>query len=187
MLKKKIINHNKVINSLVKQKAQIKTFIDVINFKLKKGGKIFFCGNGGSAADAQHYAAELLIRLRSHISRKPIPAISLATDTSTLTACSNDFRFEDIFVRPFLALSNKNDVLFVISTSGNSKNIVQVLKAAKKKKITSLALLGNLGGEAKKYSDNNIIVASKNTALIQEAHIFLGHYILEMVEDKFLK
>ena len=100
---------------------------------LKKGGKILFCGNGGSAADAQHLAAEFLVRLRPKVNRSPIPALTLAQDTSTLTACGNDYSFDEIFVRPFEAIVSPKDILFVISTSGNSKNIYNVLKVANKK------------------------------------------------------
>ncbi len=155
--------------------------------KMKKGGKILLCGNGGSAADAQHLAAEFLIRLRPQVNRQPLPAISLAQDTSTLTACGNDFSFNDIFLRPFKALANNNDILICISTSGNSKNIVNVLREAKKRKIFSICFLGNKGGKAKKFGDLNLIVNSKITAHIQECHIFLGHIILERVEDMLLK
>ena len=128
------------------------------------GKKIMFCGNGGSAADAQHLAAEYLVRLRPNVNRKPLPAISLAQDTSTLTACGNDFGFNDIFLRPFQALASKHDVLICITTSGNSKNIIKVLKEAKKKKISSICFLGNNGGQAKKLGNINIIVNSKTTA-----------------------
>ena len=164
--------------------------IDVIKNvqkKLKKGGKLLFCGNGGSAADAQHLAAEFIVRLRPHINRNPIPAISLAQDTSTLTACGNDYSFDDIFLRPFKALVKKHDVLICISTSGNSKNILKVLKQAKKTKVYSVCLLGNGGGKAKKLSSKSLVVSSNNTARIQECHIFLGHFILEKVESLIIK
>tara|TARA_B110000037_G_scaffold177796_1_gene203246 strand:+ start:1264 stop:1842 length:579 start_codon:yes stop_codon:yes gene_type:complete len=157
--------------------------IQNIHKKLKKGGKILFCGNGGSAADAQHLAAEFIVRLRPHIDRNPIPALTLAQDTSTLTACGNDYNFEDIFLRPFKAFAQKNDILVCITTSGNSKNILKVLKEAKKKKIYSVCLLGKNGGKAKKMCSKSLIVSSNNTARIQECHIFLGHFILEKVED----
>ena len=123
----------KTKKTLIKLEEQIDKSINNIYRRLKKGGKIFFCGNGGSAADAQHLAAELLIRLRPKVNRNPIPAVSLCMDSSTLTACGNDYSFDKIFSRPFEALSNKNDILVVITTSGNSKNIIEVLKVAKKK------------------------------------------------------
>ena len=160
--------------------------IENIQKKIKQGGKLLFCGNGGSAADAQHLAAEFLIRLRPNINRNPIPALTLAQDTSTLTACGNDYSFEDIFLRPFQAIAKKNDILICISTSGNSKNILKVLREANKKKIYSVSLLGKGGGKAKKLSKKSLVIPSKNTARIQECHIFLGHFILEKIEDKII-
>jgi D-sedoheptulose 7-phosphate isomerase len=172
--------------SLIKLEKSIHRSISEIYKSIKKRGKIFFCGNGGSAADAQHLAAELLIRLRPKINRNPIPAISLCMDSSTLTACGNDYSFKEIFSRPFEALANKNDILIVISTSGNSKNIIEVLKRAKKKNILSIGLLGSKGGIAKKYCDISLLVQSASVARIQESHIFLGHYILESVENMII-
>ena len=154
---------------------------------LKKGNKIFICGNGGSAADAQHLAAEFLIRLRPKINRKPYPVISLAQDTSTLTACGNDLGFENIFKRNLEALANKKDLLITLSTSGNSKNIIKVLKFAKSKNIKSISFLGNKGGKCKGLSSIELEVPHENTARIQECHIFLGHFIFESVENRLLK
>jgi D-sedoheptulose 7-phosphate isomerase len=161
----------------------------VINIykKLKKGGKIFLCGNGGSAADAQHLSAEFLVRLRPTINRRPIAAVSLATDVSTLTACGNDFSFEKIFSRNLDALASSRDILLVISTSGNSKNIIDVLKMAKKKKIFSIGFFGNSGGKAKQLCNLPLCIKSNITARIQESHILLGHYIFESVENRILK
>ena len=168
---------------LTKISKDILVAINEIKKSIKKGGKILFCGNGGSAADAQHLAAEFIVRLRPHIDRSPLPAITLAQDTSTLTACGNDYSFDDIFLRPFKALAKKNDILVCISTSGNSKNILKVLREAKNLKIYSICLLGKGGGKAKKLANKSLIVPSNNTARIQECHIFLGHFILENVEN----
>ena len=168
---------------LLKLSKDIDETIQYIGKKLKQGGKILFCGNGGSAADAQHLAAEFIVRLRPHVNRSPISALSLAQDTSTITACGNDYSFDDIFLRPFQALSKKEDILICISTSGNSENILKVLKEAKKKNIFTVGFLGNNGGKARKNCDIKLIVKSNNTARIQECHIFLGHFILEKVED----
>jgi len=181
-LKENINTHKKIL----KISKNINNAITTIKKKLKKGGKILFCGNGGSAADAQHLAAEFLIRLRPNINRHPLPALTLAQDTSTLTACSNDYSFEDIFLRPFQAIVKKNDILICISTSGNSKNILRVLKDAKKKKIYSVCFLGKGGGQALKICDESLVVPSNNTARIQECHIFLGHFILEKLENLIL-
>ena len=171
---------------ILKISKNISNVIINIQKKLKKNGKILFCGNGGSAADAQHLAAEFLIRLRPNVNRNPLPALTLAQDTSTLTACGNDYSFEDIFLRPFQAIANKNDILICISTSGNSKNILKVLKEAKKKNIYSVCFLGNDGGQAIKICDEPLVISSKNTARIQECNIFLGHFILEKIEDSIL-
>ena len=168
---------------ILEMSRDITDVIQNIHRKLKKGGKILFCGNGGSAADAQHLAAEFIVRLRPHVNRNPIPALTLAQDSSTLTACGNDYSFEDIFLRPFKALVKKNDILICITTSGNSKNILKVLKEAKKTKIYSVCFLGKNGGKARKICNKSLIVPSNNTARIQECHIFLGHFILEKVED----
>ena len=178
------LNENIIVHkNILKMSKDIIDVIKNINKKLKRGGKILFCGNGGSAADAQHLAAEFIVRLRPHVNRNPIPAITLAQDTSTLTACGNDYSFEDIFLRPFKALVKKNDVLLCITTSGNSKNILNVLKEAKKQKIYSVCFLGNGGGKAKKLCSKPLVISSNNTARIQECHIFLGHFILQKVED----
>lgn len=187
MLKFKIKEHCRVIKSVKDHEKKIDKIIFKISEKISLGGKILFCGNGGSAADAQHLAAELLIRLRPNKNRMPIPALSLATDTSTLTACGNDFSYDDIFLRTFSALHNKNDILFALSTSGMSKNIVKVLKEANKKEIYSVGLYGGKGGNAKKFTNDPIVIKTSNVALIQESHIFLGHYILERIEDLLLK
>lgn len=175
-----------VHQNIFKMSKDIIGVIEKIHKRIKKGGKILFCGNGGSAADAQHLAAEFLIRLRPNINRNPIPALSLAQDTSTLTACGNDYSFEDIFLRPFQAIAKKNDILICISTSGNSKNILKVLREANKKKIYSVSFLGKDGGKAKKLSKKSLVIPSNNTARIQECHIFLGHFILEKIEDKII-
>ena len=172
--------------SLSKNVKEINRCAKLISNRIKRGGKLLICGNGGSAADAQHLSAEYLVRLKPEITRKPLPAISLAQDVSTLTACGNDFKFEDIFLRPFQALSNNKDILICISTSGNSKNILKVLKEAKKKKIATIGFLGNKGGKAKKFCDIRLIINSKITSRIQECHIFLGHFIFEKAKNLLL-
>ncbi len=182
-LKNQLEENIRTHQNILKISRDIIEAIKNIQKKLKKGGKLLICGNGGSAADAQHLAAEFIVRLRPHINRMPLPAITLAQDTSTLTACGNDYSFNEIFLRSFQALVKKNDILLCISTSGNSNNILKVLKEAKKKKIYSICFLGKGGGKAKKICHKPLIISSKNTARIQECHIFLGHFILEKVED----
>tara|TARA_X000000368_G_C22775734_1_gene599196 strand:- start:5 stop:589 length:585 start_codon:yes stop_codon:yes gene_type:complete len=185
-LQKQLDENISVHKDILNMSKDIIDVIENVKKKLNKGGKILFCGNGGSAADAQHLAAEFIVRLRPHINRNPIPAITLAQDTSTLTACGNDYSFDDIFLRSFQALAKKNDILICISTSGNSKNILKVLKEAKKTKIYSVCFLGKGGGKAKRFTNKSLIISSYNTARIQECHIFLGHFILEKVEDLIL-
>tara|TARA_B100000989_G_C19526538_1_gene467198 strand:+ start:103 stop:699 length:597 start_codon:yes stop_codon:yes gene_type:complete len=187
ILKKKFQNELRdtiiVKKKLIDQIDSIYESISLIAKNIKNGGKILICGNGGSAADAQHLAAEFLVRLRPNKDRPPIPAISLAMDTSTITACGNDYNFNILFKRNFEAIAKENDILIVISTSGKSKNIINVLKQSKKQKIKSIGLLGKNGGIAKKYCDIPILVKKGNTARIQESHIFLGHFIFSQVED----
>ena len=179
---------------IVKQKVidegAYKVLLDAGNIiaeSISKKGKLLICGNGGSAADAQHLAAEFLIRLTSDVNRDSIPALSLAQDTSTLTACINDYGSDDIFKRVFSALSSDGDVLLAITTSGNSKNIIETLKLANERGIYSLGFLGGDGGEALKYCNTAFIVPDKVTARIQESHITAGHALLQYVEDKLLK
>tara|TARA_Y100001935_G_scaffold4687_1_gene3659 strand:- start:1289 stop:1900 length:612 start_codon:yes stop_codon:yes gene_type:complete len=160
---------------------------DIISNSISNGGKLLLCGNGGSAADAQHLAAEFLIRLTSDVNRESIPALSLAQDTSTLTACINDYGSDYVFKRVFSALSATGDILLVITTSGNSKNIIETLKLAKERGIYSFGFLGNGGGKALSYCDSAFIVPSKITARIQESHITAGHALLQYVEDSLLE
>lgn len=145
-------------------------------------GKLLICGNGGSAADAQHFAAELVVRLSHDIQRPGLPAIALTTDTSAITAGGNDIGFKNIFARQIDALGHPEDVLLVITTSGNSENILRALKMAKEKNIKSIGFLGNKGGKCMNQVDIPVLVPSENTQRIQETHLTLGHILLELVE-----
>ncbi len=176
----------KIIEDLNKKSNQIEKISNIIYKKILKNGKVLFCGNGGSASDAQHLATEFLVRLKPKLNRQSIPSIALSLDVTFITACGNDFGFDNIFSRSLEGIGHKNDILVAISTSGNSKNIINVLKKSKKMKIQSICLLGNKGGLARKICDDMIIVDSSNTARIQETHIFLGHTILEYVEKKLI-
>ena len=160
---------------------------DIITESISNGGKLLLCGNGGSAADAQHLAAEFLVRLTSDVNRQSIPALALAQDTSTLTACINDYGPDDIFKRVFSSLSSTGDTLLAITTSGNSKNIIETLKLARERGIFSLGFLGNGGGEALSYCDLAFVVPSKITGRIQESHITAGHALLQYIEDSLLE
>ena len=127
------------------------------------------------------------MRLKPELNRIALPILPLALDTSTITACSNDYSYEKIFSRPFSALANKGDLLIVLTTSGNSKNIISVLNEAIKKKIKSIAFLGKKGGKAKNKANLEIIIKSNNVARIQECHMFLGHFIFNEVENRLFK
>ena len=159
---------------------------DEITNSIIQGGKLMICGNGGSAADAQHLAAEFLIRLTSNVNRQGIPAISLVQDSSTLTACINDYGPDDIFKRVLLTLGQAGDVLLAITTSGNSSNIIETLKSARKNNIYCIGFLGNGGGEALDLCDLAFVVPSDITARIQETHITAGHAMLQYIEDTLL-
>jgi D-sedoheptulose 7-phosphate isomerase len=153
---------------------------------LAAGGKLMFCGNGGSAADAQHLAAELLIRLRSQVDRQGLPALALATDSSSLTACGNDYDFEAYYARMAETLGRPGDVLIGITTSGRSPNIVRALQAARRKGITTIGLLGGDGGAALAECDLALVVPSAETGRVQEAHIAIGHAVMELIEDRLI-
>ena len=188
----------KNINTIIDEHFGLKNLIKPLSSKinafaikaintLKNDGKIFWCGNGGSASDSQHLAAEFLVRLTSDVNRQSIPALSLAQDTSTLTACINDYGPDDIFKRVFSSLSSPGDTLLAITTSGNSRNIIETLKSAREKGIFSLGFLGNGGGEALSYCDLAFVVPSKITGRIQESHITAGHALLQYIEDSLLE
>jgi D-sedoheptulose 7-phosphate isomerase len=151
---------------------------------LKQGGKILFAGNGGSAADAQHLAAELVIRLSHEIKRPGLPAMALNVNTSVLTAGGNDIGFENVFARQVEAFGSLNDILVVISTSGNSINLIRALEQANAKQINSVGFLGGSGGRCKPLVTVPIIVPSDNVQRIQETHITIGHIMLELIEIK---
>lgn len=163
-------------------KKLIEQSSDMIANSLKLGRTIFWCGNGGSAADSQHIAAEFVGRFKKD--RKPLKSIALTTDTSILTCISNDYSFEVLFSRQLRALGSKGDILVAITTSGESQNIKQVLIEAQKMEIKSIGLLGKTGGKCKNYADISIIVPSNSTARIQEVHILIEHLLCELVEKK---
>jgi D-sedoheptulose 7-phosphate isomerase len=151
---------------------------------IKNGGKILLCGNGGSAADAQHLAGELVVRLSSDYTRPALPAITLSSNDYVLTACANDFGFDQVFSRQIEALGKPEDLLVCISTSGNSPNLIIATEKAKEKKMKTVGLLGRDGGKLKDLSDFSIVVPSENTARIQEIHIFVCHILCELIEKE---
>ena len=153
---------------------------------ISDGGKLMLCGNGGSAADAQHLAAEMLVRLKPDVNRQGVPAIALAQDTSTITACGNDIGFDYLYERLVNALGNSHDVLIVISTSGKSENIIRAIKSAKVKNITVFGFLGAGGGRVVDLCDLSFLVPSNDTGRNQESHITAGHALMECIEDNLL-
>lgn len=155
----------------------------VIAVCLARGGKVLFCGNGGSAADAQHLAAEFVNRFQ--IDRPPLPAIALSTDTSAITAIGNDFGFEFIFSKQVQALGMPEDILVGISTSGNSENVIKAMEAARENSVITIGLTGRKGGKMAELSDICINVPEESTALVQEVHITVGHLLCGLV-DYFL-
>ena len=160
--------------------------LEIVN-SIKEGNKLMFCGNGGSAADAQHLAAEMLIRLRPKNNREGIPAIALAQDTSTITACGNDFGYEALYERLILSLGKEGDSLIAISTSGNSQNVIRAMKVAKEIGINVYGFLGGDGGSMLDLCDKAFVVPSDITGRIQESHITAGHALMECIEDKLLE
>lgn len=188
------IHHlNKSVNTkddILNDKDFIENFLYITNRlikAIKSKNTIFTCGNGGSASDSLHLATELMVRLKKNLLRPPIPCIPLSSDMPLITAHSNDFNFNTLFSRSLDALGRKNDFLITFSTSGNSKNIINVLKTAKEKKIKTIGFFGNSGGEAVKFCDFNIVIKSNDTAHIQEAHITLIHILVKIIEEKLYK
>jgi D-sedoheptulose 7-phosphate isomerase len=149
---------------------------------LKNGNKILLCGNGGSAADCQHFAAEMVIRFRASVNRPSLPAIALTCDTSILTAAGNDIGFDNIFAQQINGLGNKGDILIGISTSGNSTNVINAINTAKEKEIKVIGLLGKDGGNIKEMCDAFVIVNHNTTARIQESHILIEHIWCDLIE-----
>lgn len=162
--------------------SQISHLADIIIKALRKGGTIFFCGNGGSAADAQHLAAELSGRF--YFDRAPLPAEALHCNTSYLTAIANDYGFEHVYERLINGNGKKGDVLVGLSTSGNSINIVKAFEKAQNMEITTIALTGENGGNLKDFADHILQIPSTDTPRIQETHILIGHIICELIETE---
>ena len=160
--------------------------LEIVESVLKKG-KMLLCGNGGSAADAQHLVAEMLIRLRPFNNREGIPALTLAQDSSTITACGNDFGYDRLYERVLQSIGKEGDVLIVITTSGNSENIVKAILQAKLMGIKVFGFLGAGGGRVLELCDKVFLVPSDDTGRIQESHITAGHALMEYIEDSLLE
>lgn len=184
-IKKRIIESIDLKHKIADNTELIQSIINVTNSLIKtyqNNGAVYFCGNGGSAADAQHLAAELSGRF--YYDRDPLFAEALHVNTSYITAVANDYSYSNIYSRLIKAKGRKGDVLIGISTSGNSKNIIEAFKVAREQGVFCVALTGDTGGEMKGVSDILLNVPSRDTARIQEAHILIGHIICEFVEAK---
>ncbi len=164
--------------------GDIEKAVDLLVDAYKNGKKLLLCGNGGSAADCQHIATELMIRLSHHIQRPALPAIALTTDTSNLTAGGNDIGYENVFARNVEGLGNDGDILLAISTSGNSLNVIKAVETAHSKGLKVIAFLGGSGGKLKSRVDVSIVIPSANTQRIQEGHITVAHIICELTEEE---
>jgi len=147
------------------------------------GGRMLIAGNGGSAADASHFAAEMVVRLTAERNRQALPALALCVDPSVMTACSNDYGFDNVFARQVEALGQKGDLLFAISTSGNSKNLVKAIQTAHERSLLTVALLGGTGGEIAGMVERSLVIPHTSTQRIQEEHIFIIHSLVELVES----
>lgn len=167
------------------QTGAISKIAQIVINCLKNNGKIIIFGNGGSAADSQHIAAELVGRFQKN--RKALAAIALTTDTSILTSLANDYGFENVFSRQIEALGKKNDLAIAISTSGNSENVIKAVQKAKQMKIKTVSFTGGNGGKLAKITDRALIIPSNNTARAQEAHICCLHAICQIAEEKLFK
>jgi D-sedoheptulose 7-phosphate isomerase len=177
-LKRKCINQG--LGSIVRMG-------DAIVESILNGGKLLLCGNGGSAADAQHLAAELLVRLRPAYNRRGLPAISLAMDTSTITACGNDYSYDMLYSRTLESIGCSGDCLLGITTSGNSQNVYNAMELAKEMNIQTFGFLGAGGGKVLELCDEAFLVPGNETSRIQECHITAGHALMEHIENKLIE
>ena len=183
MIKSELGGHLATIKATFALEADIKKACETAVATLKAGGKILLCGNGGSAADAQHIAAELTGRYKTE--RGALAGIALTTDTSALTAIGNDYGYEFVFSRQLEALGREGDLLIAISTSGNSGNVVKALELARKIGIKTIGLSGRTGGTMNELCELNLVVPSNDTPRIQEMHIMIGHIICQAIDDAF--
>lgn len=175
-VKNKVLQDEKLISTIEK-------ITEAIVHALKNGNRIYFCGNGGSAADAQHLAAEFSGRF--YTDREALPAEALHCNTSYLTAVANDYSYDVVYARLIKGIAHEGDVLVGLSTSGNSKNILHAFETAREKKVLTVGFTGDTGGKMKDLSDYLINVPSKDTPRIQESHILIGHIICQLVEEKY--
>ncbi|MCM8804205.1 MAG: SIS domain-containing protein [Candidatus Omnitrophica bacterium] len=184
-LRGEIKSHIELLNSVFDSSflEKLIKISDLIVKSIKRGNKVLLCGNGGSAADCQHFSGEMINRFKKE--RKPLPFISLTTDTSVITSIGNDYKFEDIFSKQVLALGRRNDILICFSTSGESKNVIEAAKKAKGIKMTIISLTGKIPNTLEKFSDFNISVPSTHTEKVQQIHLIIYHLLCYLIEEEF--
>ncbi len=183
-IEKELLAHQKAFERVWEElRFHIYTASIIVTEALKNQKKVLLCGNGGSAADAQHIAAELVGRFKKE--RRGLPAVALSTDTSALTAISNDYGYEQVFARQVEALAQKGDVLIAISTSGESENVLRAVEVARAMGCKCIGLLGRNGGRIKDMCDSSIVVPVEDTPRIQEMHILIGHILCALVDESF--
>ena len=185
ILNRTINDSVRTLKSLKDVEPQLSRAADLIDQCLRAGNKLLVCGNGGSAADASHFATELVVRFAND--RRPLPAICLASDSGILTAAANDYGFDEIFARQVVALAQSGDVLICLTTSGESKNLIRALEEAKARKLKTIAFLGRDGGSTIGIADLDLLVKSDSTARVQEAHQLLLHVLCEIIESRLEK
>lgn len=179
-----IQEHQAMVDTLASMESDVQKASQVINNALQEGNKLLLCGNGGSAADAQHIAAEIIGRFETE--RLALPAIALTTDTSILTAVGNDYGYDHVFSRQVEGLGQAGDVLLAYSTSGNSQNVINAVEVAKQKGMVVISLTGKGGGQLAKLADIDLCVKATSTARIQEAHGIIGHALCAWVDQAYL-
>lgn len=181
LLTKKVSTLESLLDGLISSHGkEFAESASIFSMALKQGNTIFWCGNGGSASESSHLAVELIGRFKNN--RRPLPSISLNSDTSAITCIANDFGYDEIFARQLEGLAKQGDILVALSTSGMSENILRALRKAKDLGVTSIALLGKGGGEALNNADYAIVIDSSETARIQEIHLLMGHTFCEFAE-----
>ena len=181
IIKKHVLEHRVVLDSISNLDESIEKSAELLINCLKNSGTVFWCGNGGSASDSQHLAGELIGRFVGE--RRPLKSIALTADSAVMTCIVNDYGYEHIFSRQIEALGTKGDVLVGITTSGNSKNVLNAFDVAKIKGVKTIGLLGKSGGLAKNHVEESIIISSNSTARVQEMHILVGHILCDLIEE----
>lgn len=183
LIQRRLDEHRKLAAKMNELLPEIEAACRLVVDTFRAGGKLLLSGNGGSAADAQHWAAEWVIRLSHVINRPSLPAIALSTDSSVLTAGANDIGYDNVFARQVEGLAARGDLLVAISTSGNSENVIRAAKMARDKRMKVLGILGKGGGKLAPFCDRAVIIPTDDIQRVQEMHVFVGHMLCEVSEE----